>query len=142
MNGVGREFFLELCPHRLANVLAIGSDLDAAIFHRFIFKVLRHPRFDQHVVLVRTDRPEQILHGLGRHLIVQTRSHENILGFLAEGLQSLEYRPLDADICVRDKVPRWDQVETLCHLANDRSEAVNHSDIAGANDDERFRDKQ
>jgi hypothetical protein len=57
-------------------------------------------------------------------------------------LQSFEYRALDADVRVRDKVPRWDQVETLFHLANDRSEAVDNADIAGANDDERFRDKQ
>ena len=76
MDGIGREFLFERRAHRFANVLTIGSDVDAAVLHRFVLEVLRHPGLDQHMVIVRPHRSKQILHGFGRHLIIQARRTE------------------------------------------------------------------
>jgi hypothetical protein len=37
---------------------------------------------------------------------------------------------------MRDEVPGRDQVEALFHLPDDRSEAVDHADVAGVDDNE------
>src|SRR6478672_7710112 len=70
MDGVRRELFFELGAYRLPDILAIGSDVDATVFDRFVLEVLCHPWLDQHMVIVRAYRPKQILHGFGRDLKV------------------------------------------------------------------------
>ena len=142
MDRVRRQFSFESLPDRLPYLLTVRRDVDAFILDRFVFEILRHPRLDQNMKIVRSDRAKQRLHRLGRHLIVKAGPDEDILGLGAKGREFIQYGPLHLDIGMGDEPPRPNQMEPLVDLSDDRTKTINDADRARPHDHKRFGHQQ
>src|SRR4029450_7217567 len=118
-------------PEGLSDVFAVGCNLDALVFHCFIFEILNDSRFNEDIEEVGADGPIELLDRLRRNANIQTCSDKDVLAFFTEGVELVEHATLHLDIGKQDVAPRRHKLESLADLAFDAPKFIDDTYMAG-----------